>query len=81
MLYPESGWPNDICKPRARLQQILSSTPAVVYTCTPCRDRSATFVSDNIIEQFGYTPAAFLAEPDFWLGRVHSEDLPTFFAI
>jgi PAS domain S-box-containing protein len=64
---------------RARLQQILSSTPAVVYTCTPCRDRAATFVSDNIIEQFGYTPAAFLAEPDFWLGRVHSEDLPHVF--
>jgi CheY-like chemotaxis protein len=64
---------------RARLQQILSSTPAVVYTCTPCHDRSATFVSDNIIEQFGYTPAAFLAEPGFWIGRVHSEDLPHVF--
>ena len=64
---------------RARLQQILSSTPAVVYTCTPCRDRAATFVSDNIIEQFGYTPGAVLAEPNFWLGRVHKEDLPRVF--
>ena len=64
---------------RARLQQILSSTPAVVYTCTPCRDHAATFVSDNIIEQFGYTPEAVLAEPNFWLGRVHKEDLPRVF--
>jgi PAS domain S-box-containing protein len=61
---------------RARLQQILSSTPAVVYTRAPCGDHVATFVSDNIIEQFGYTPDSFLDEPNFWLGRVHGDDLP-----
>lgn len=61
---------------RARLDQILSSTPAVVYTCTPSGDHVATFVSDNIIEQFGYTPNSFVEEPNFWLGRVHTDDLP-----
>jgi PAS domain S-box-containing protein len=60
---------------RARLHQILSSTPAVVYTCAPSGDHVATFVSDNIIEQFGYTPNSFV-EPNFWLGRVHGDDLP-----
>lgn len=64
---------------RTRLQQILSSTPAVVYTCTLSRERSVTFVSDNIIEQFGYDPAAVLADPNFWLDRVHNEDLPRVF--
>ena len=61
---------------RARLHQILSSTPAVVYTCAPSGDHVATFVSDNIIEQFGYTPNSFVDEPNFWLGRVHGDDLP-----
>ena len=61
---------------RARLQQILSSTPAIVYTCTPSRERSATFVSDNIIEQFGYTPQRFSPTRISGSDRVHREDLP-----
>jgi two-component system, cell cycle sensor histidine kinase and response regulator CckA len=58
-----------------RYESVLSLSPAVLYVIrikdgTPAWD----FVSDNAAEQFGYTPAQLLADPDFWMSRVHPED-------
>ncbi|MBK8209478.1 MAG: EAL domain-containing protein [Rhodospirillales bacterium] len=61
---------------RQRLEQVINSTAVVIYSSAPARDHSPAFVSENIRPQFGWDPAAFLADPRFWIDRVHGEDLP-----
>jgi PAS domain S-box-containing protein len=58
-----------------RLVQLLSSSPAVIYSFKASGDFAPTFVSDNIGTVFGYTPAEYLENPSFWRDRVHPDDL------
>src|SRR5262245_21983630 len=58
-----------------RLAQLLSSSPAVIYSFKASGDFAPTFVSDNIGTVFGYTPAEYLENPSFWRDRVHPDDL------
>ena len=44
---------------RDRLKFLVSSTPVVIYTCKPYGDYGATFVSQNVTSQLGYTPEEF----------------------
>jgi PAS domain S-box-containing protein len=59
-----------------RLQQLLSSTSVIIYSRKPSGLHAATFVSANVLEQFGYPPAAFVDDERFWVGLVHPDDLP-----
>ncbi len=61
---------------QARLQHLLSSSPAVIYTCQPEDDCTPTFVSDNVTDRLGYEPDEFLENRRFWLDRVHPDDAP-----
>jgi adenylate cyclase len=58
-----------------RLARLLSSSPAVIYSFKATGDFAPTFVSDNIVDVFGYAPAEYLDDPSFWRERVHPEDL------
>jgi len=58
-----------------RLIQLLSSSPAVIYSFKASGDFAPTFVSDNINVVFGYIPEEYLENPSFWRDRVHPEDL------
>jgi len=58
-----------------RLARLLSASPAVVYSFKADGDFAPTFVSDNIIDVFGYVPAEYLENPSFWRDRVHADDL------
>ncbi|MBD2425179.1 PAS domain S-box protein [Phormidium sp. FACHB-1136] len=60
---------------RERLQFLLSASPAVIYTCQPTSNFSCTFISENVQRVLGYTPEEWLSEPDFWLNRLHPEDI------
>jgi PAS domain S-box-containing protein len=60
---------------RKRLAQLLSSSPAVIYSFAARGNFEATFVSENIRRAFGYDPTEYLSEPNFWRQRVHPEDL------
>jgi PAS domain S-box-containing protein len=60
---------------RERLQFLLSSTPAMIYTCTATRELRVTFISPNAAVELGYGPRAFLEDPLFWSSRIHSDDL------
>ena len=64
----------DLYAARARLHQLLTSTSAVVYSCACGGDYATTFISANIAAQFGYAPEQFLADPRFWIDRVHEDD-------
>jgi len=57
-----------------RLQHLLASTPAVIYTCEPSGDYAATFIGENITQQLGYTPQEFLKDAGFWANRIHPAD-------
>jgi PAS domain S-box-containing protein len=61
-------------KANARLQYLLSSTTAVIYTASTANS-AATFVSDNVRQMTGYQASDFLNDPRFWLNRVHPDDL------
>ena len=59
----------------ARLERLLGSSPAVIYSFKAKDDFGPTFVSDNIADIFGYAPSEYLEDPSFWRDRVHPEDL------
>ncbi len=65
---------------KQQLEFVLSSSPAAIFTCQPAGDYAPTFISDNIVNLSGYTPAEFLSRPDFWAARLHPEDAPRLWA-
>lgn len=58
----------------ARLQHLLTATPAMIYSCEPKPTWPATFVSDNVLSQLGHSSADFLSNPQFWLDHIHPDD-------
>jgi len=59
----------------ARIAQLLTSSPAVIYSYRATGDFAPTFVSENIRDQLGYEPGEYLKDADFWRSRVHPDDL------
>lgn len=60
---------------QARLRYLLHSGPAVVYTSETSGDYQATFMSENVLAQTGYEAHEFTDDPQFWISRVHPEDI------
>ena len=54
---------------------MLSASPAVIYSFKATDDFAPTFVSDNIVDVFGYSPSEYLENPSFWRDKVHPDDL------
>jgi len=59
---------------RERLQFLLSTSAAVIYTCKAFGDFGATFISDNARVQMGYEPEEFTSDSGFWASNIHPED-------
>jgi len=57
-----------------RLQYLLTSRGAVIYTSKASGDYGATFVSENIDKMTGYESKDFLENPEFWIEHVHPDD-------
>ena len=60
---------------RDRLQYLLASSPAVIFSCKPEGDYGTTFMSENVKDILGYEAREFLQDSSFWSARVHPEDL------
>src|SRR6516165_7053658 len=58
-----------------RLTQLLTASPAVIYSFKASGDFAPTFISANIETLFGYAPHEYLENANFWRERVHSDDL------
>jgi PAS domain S-box-containing protein len=58
-----------------RLTQLLSASPAVIYSFKASGDFAPTFVSTNIETLLGYAPCEYLDNPNFWRERIHPDDL------
>ncbi|EYF08728.1 PAS domain-containing protein [Chondromyces apiculatus] len=57
-----------------RLQHLLQSSGVVLYAFRLDEDRALSFISNNVAEQFGYSPEEFLSTPRLWLNSIHPED-------
>lgn len=64
-------WQNPCQK---RLHELLSLSPAVIYTCRAEGDYAATFISEHVYTQLGYPPKQFLDDPGFWASKIHPDD-------
>lgn len=60
---------------KERLEFVLSSNPAIIYTCQLGENYRFTFVSRNIESILGYPKEEFLQNHAFWLEHIHPEDL------
>jgi len=56
-----------------QLQHLLSASPVVIFSRDP--SLKTTFVSDNLEAITGYTPAEFMSSVDFWVSRLHPEEV------
>lgn len=61
---------------KTRLQYLLDSTPAVIYSCNPHGNYAIVFLSDNISKLLGYESNEFLEKSKIWIDYVHRDDLP-----
>jgi len=59
----------------ARLSQLLTSSPAAIYSYRATEDFAPTFVSENVKDWLGYGPQEYLQDPNFWRARVHPDEL------
>ncbi|HIJ78415.1 MAG: ATP-binding protein [Desulfobulbaceae bacterium] len=57
-----------------RFDYLLSSTPAVIYTCETSGDFPTTFISDNVRVQLGYEPLEFTTDSRFRMRLIHPDD-------
>ncbi len=60
---------------KQRLQHILASNPAVIYSCNPAGDCATTFISNNVQTELGYAAEDFIRDRHFWLNHIHPDDV------
>ena len=63
---------------RARLEYVISSNPAAIYSGKPLPDQSdwyLTYISERVVTMLGFEPREFIGHPGFWERHVHPEDL------
>ena len=57
------------------LHHLLSSSTAVIYTCSSSDYKNFTYISDNIVSLLGYTPSEFITNQCFWHEKIHRDDI------
>ncbi|MBI5769937.1 MAG: PAS domain S-box protein [Verrucomicrobia bacterium] len=60
-----------------RLQFLITSTPAIIYSLGVGGDYRTTYLSPNLTEVLGYDPEQARADPDFWAAHLHPDDAAT----
>ncbi|HAZ46683.1 MAG TPA: hypothetical protein DDW76_36225 [Cyanobacteria bacterium UBA11369] len=58
-----------------RIEYLLSSSAAVIYSCKPDKSYNATFISQNVSQLVGYEAREFSADSGFWYRQIHPEDV------
>jgi len=59
---------------QARINHILASSPAVLYSFAATGDNAPTFISENVREVLGYEPSEYLEDRNFVPNRIHPDD-------
>ncbi|HJS94842.1 MAG TPA: EAL domain-containing protein [Solirubrobacteraceae bacterium] len=58
----------------AGYSELLARVPAIVYVADAGETGSWSYVSPQIEQILGYTPAEWCADPELWLARLHPDD-------
>jgi PAS domain S-box-containing protein len=58
-----------------RMNHVLTSSPAVLYSFAAGEGHAPTFMSGNVTRVFGYRPEEYLEVPNLWRNGVHPDDL------
>lgn len=58
-----------------RLQYLIKSSPAVIFSSKMEGDFGTTYISENVVEVLGYEAQTFLNDSRFWIDRVHPDDV------
>ena len=66
---------NELFLTKARLEYLLISTPAVIYSSDVQGKPVASYISENVFQEFGYKPDEFLDDKEFWISRIHPDDI------
>ncbi len=61
---------------RERLEMVIDTVPAVLYTCAAWEGLPMTFIGDYLREHFGIEPDAALGRSGDWRDYAHPDDLP-----
>jgi len=69
----------ELSRKEARLRDLVSASPVVIYTCQPSGNFAVTYMSDNVVRHFGYTADEFTGDPSFWADRIHPDDIERVF--
>jgi len=59
----------------ARFRVLVEHIPAVVYTESPDADPGRFYISPQVESLFGYTAQDWTWTEDFWVSRIHPDDL------
>ncbi|MDA3870356.1 MAG: response regulator, partial [Gammaproteobacteria bacterium] len=59
---------------KARLTQLLTSSPVVIHTRELSDGYPVTFISDNAREIFGYSSEELMHDPELWNSLIHPDD-------
>jgi PAS domain S-box-containing protein len=57
-----------------RLQQLLTDSPAVIYSCHYDGNYETTFVSENVRQLLGFEAREFLEDTQLWYQMLHEDD-------
>jgi PAS domain S-box-containing protein len=69
---------DEIRAAKERLDYVVTSNPAVIYSAKPLADYSdfvLTYLSDRVASMLGFEPREFIGHPEFWQSRVYPEDV------
>ncbi|MFK8068473.1 MAG: EAL domain-containing protein [Gammaproteobacteria bacterium] len=58
-----------------RMQHLLSSSPSVIYSRSASKFSEFNYVSENSRRLLGWEAKLFIEDPDFWITKVHPDDL------
>jgi len=61
----------------ARLNFLLSKTPAMIFSANLNYPLQITFISDSVREIVGYEPQQYYEDPGFWISLIHPDDVDT----
>jgi PAS domain S-box-containing protein len=64
----------ELATTRARLEHLLVSSPAVLYSVPVVSGHVITSISENIPRQLGYDVHEVVDDPEFWASRLHPAD-------
>ena len=66
---------NELSVIKGRLEHLLTSSPAVIYSCSLEKDFAHNYISKNIEMVLGYKPDIFIDIPGSWIDHVHRSDV------